>query len=434
MAQKKLSIAFATLGCKLNFAETSMIKAKNTDFEIVPFSLFSDIYVINSCTVTDIADKKGRNLISRARRQNPDAKIVVMGCQSQVSSEVISKIDGVSLVLGNKEKGRLYEYISSLKTNEEVQVYVENRNQLSEFQHAYSWGDRTRSFIKVQDGCNYFCNYCIIPYARGESRSAPISEIITEINELEQRGVNEIVLTGINIGDYGRNSESNLHQLLLKIQSNTKIPRIRISSLEPDLLTDPIIELIASDKRFLPHLHLPLQAGTNTMLKSMNRRYSVEFYASLINKTQQVIPDLCVGTDIIVGFPGETNDEFNEAYQYLSQLQLSYFHVFSYSLRKGTPAASMENQVLKIDKDLRSKKLHDLSSECKHTFYSSQLQKTKQVLFERIDKEGIAHGFTENYIPVEVLATQQIKKNTICNVKLIQINTENVTVKSDLYE
>jgi len=430
----KLLIAFTNLGCKLNFAETSYLQNKinKIEFTVVPFNSFADIYVINSCTVTETAEKKGRNVISKAYHLNPNAKIIVIGCQSQISPDAVSQLPGVTLVAGNAEKFDINNLLKKIHSVEpHKKIYVSTRDKISEFHSSVSFEGRTRCFIKVQDGCDYFCSYCIVPYARGKSRSDSVNNVISGIKEAEQRGVQEIILTGVNIGDFGKNTGESLYQLLKSIVSETSIPRIRISSVEPDLLNDEILDLVYGEARIMPHFHLPLQSGSDEILIAMRRRYNTGLFSDIVDKIRKKIPDAFIGVDVITGFPGESDLHYNETFDFLRHLDISALHVFPYSLRKGTKAAEIEEQIHSAIKTKRAKELLCLSDEKKATFYKRFRDKFCSVLVERISKEGYAKGFSENYIPVEIKSDNSLLKNKIVKVKITDI-TEDFKMQGEL--
>lgn len=415
----KIKVAFATLGCKLNFAETSGLKMSLPEdvCELVPFTSVADVYVVNTCTVTEAADKKGRNLISRAVRLNRNAKIIVVGCQSQVNADKVSELEGVTLVLGNQEKFSLAEYIHKFRSNNPDEViHVTERNKMNQFNTAVSQNDRTRCFIKIQDGCDYFCTYCIVPHARGRSRNAPVEDVLTQIRDARERGIVEVILTGVNTGDFGKTTGESLTDLMQAIMEKTDVPRLRLSSVEPDLLTNELIALYGAYHRLMPHIHLPLQSGSNDVLKLMKRRYNAEDFEDRVTRIIEAIPNAFIGVDVICGFPGETAQMFDETKAFLEKLPVSALHVFPYSARPGTPAASLENQVHPSEKERRTHELLALSDEKKLAFYLRFAGQKHKVLVEKISADGMAEGFTENYIPVIFPASKNIKKNTIIDV------------------
>ncbi len=440
-----MKVAFYTLGCKLNYAETSTLQrvAVENGYNVVPFSNSADVYVINTCTVTDIADKKCRNIIRKSIKQNSKAKVIVTGCYAQTNSDEISKIEGVSLIIGNTEKNKFASYLNNISdnhlgchteplsvayfdSNEAIPKQVQN-NEKNDFFAAYSIGDRTRSFLKVQDGCNYFCAYCTIPLARGRSRNASINEIVNQANEIAKKNIKEIVLTGINIGDFGHTTNETFFELIKELDKVNGIERYRISSIEPDLLKSEIIDFVKTSKKFVPHFHIPLQSGSENILKLMKRKYNITLFTERINYILKVMPNACIGLDVIVGFPGESEIEFNETYSLLKSLNISYFHVFSYSERENTLSAKLPNKVTPIEKEKRSKLLHQLSEEKKTIFYRKFIGNELGVLFESKNKDGKMYGFTDNYIKVEVPFVKELL-NKITKVKLLEFDKEKMIV------
>ena len=404
------TVAFQTLGCKLNFSETSTLARKfvAAGYERVPFEMKADVYIINTCSVTENADKKFTTLARQTRQRNPDAFLIAVGCYAQLQPEELSKEGSVDLVLGAKEKFDIISYLSDLSRPEQTQVHACAIEETDTYIGSYAIGDRTRAFLKVQDGCDYKCTYCTIPQARGISRSDTLENVIRQAKEIVDQGIKEIVLTGVNIGDYGKGEfgnkkhEHTFFELVQALDEVEGIERFRISSIEPNLLTEELIEFVAGSKRFAPHFHIPLQSGNNEILGQMRRRYQRELYVERVNKIKRLMPDACIGVDVIVGFPGESDQHFLDTYVFLVDLPVSYLHVFSYSERPNTPAAEMKNQVSKTIKNKRSKMLRGLSAKKRHAFYESQLQKTKTILFEAENKEGYIQGFTENYVKVRI--------------------------------
>jgi len=404
------TVAFQTLGCKLNFSETSTLARKfvAAGYERVPFEMKADVYVINTCSVTENADKKFTTLARQTRQRNPDAFLIAVGCYAQLQPEEIAKEHSVDLVLGAKEKFDIISYLGDLSRPEQTQVHACAIEETDTYVGSYAIGERTRAFLKVQDGCDYKCTYCTIPQARGISRSDTLDNVIRQAKEIFDQGIKEIVLTGVNIGDYGKGEfgnkkhEHTFFELIQALDEVKGIERFRISSIEPNLLTEELIEFVAHSKRFVPHFHIPLQSGNNEILGQMRRRYQRELYVDRVNKIKRLMPDACIGVDIIVGFPGESDQHFLDTYAFLVDLPVSYLHVFSYSERPNTPAAEMKNQVSKTIKNKRSKMLRGLSAKKQHAFYESQLQKTKTILFEAENKEGYIQGFTENYVKVRI--------------------------------
>ena len=404
------TVAFQTLGCKLNFSETSTLARKfvAAGYERVPFEMKADVYVINTCSVTENADKKFTALARQTRQRNPDAFLIAVGCYAQLQPEKLAKADSVDLVLGAKEKFNIISYMGDLSRLQQTQVYACAIDETDTYVGSYSIGERTRAFLKVQDGCDYKCTYCTIPQARGISRSDTLDNVIRQAKEIVDHGIKEIVLTGVNIGDYGKGEfgnkkhEHTFFELVQALDEVEGIKRFRISSIEPNLLSEELIEFVANSKRFAPHFHIPLQSGNNEILGRMRRRYQRELYVDRVNQIKRLMPDACIGVDVIVGFPGETDQHFLDTYTFLVDLPVSYLHVFSYSERPNTIAAKMKNQVSKKIKNKRSKMLRGLSAKKRHAFYESQLQKTKTILFEAENKEGYIEGFTENYVKVRM--------------------------------
>ena len=416
--------SFYTLGCKLNFSETSTIARdlENEGYARVEFESGADIYVINTCSVTDQADKKCRNIVRRALKYNPNAFIVVIGCYAQLKPTEISSIEGVDLVLGAQEKFNLKSFLLDIEKRKETQIENNHIKHVNEFYPGYSKGDRVRSFFKVQDGCNYFCSFCTIPLARGKSRSANVKETIVKAREIANSEVKEVVLTGVNIGDFGYGTKEKLIDLLVELDKLEQINRFRISSIEPDLLSNEIIEFVCKSKRFVPHFHIPLQSGSDKLLKSMRRRYDTELYKSRIEKIKTLMPKACIGVDVIVGYPGESVEEFNKTVHFLKSLPISYLHVFTYSERANTTAPRMGEIVPMEERRKRSKQLRILSLKLKQQFYQNNLGKTEKVLLEN-QEDGYHYGFTENYVKVK-LPVQKEQKNEIVNVQLNKINSD----------
>ena len=401
-------VAFHTLGCKLNFSETTTI-ARSFDasyFNIVPFESSAEIYVINTCSVTDNADRRLKGLVKKVLKQNPEGFIAAIGCYAQLQPDKIAEIDGVDLVLGASEKFKLIEYIHDLTKKDRGVIHSCEIGDVNFYESSYSLGDRTRAFLKVQDGCDYKCSYCTIPKARGISRSDTLENVIKNAQKIASSGLKEIVLTGVNIGDYGKGEFGNKkheHTFLDLIKALDSIKlnaRIRISSIEPNLLADNIINFVAKSKSFVPHFHIPLQSGNDKILKSMKRRYMSKLYADKITQIKNLIPHACIGSDVIVGYPGETHDDFLETYKFIKNQEISYLHVFTYSERPNTEASIMSGVVDKQTRHKRSKMLRALSIKKRRAFYESQLGKRFKVLFEGENKGGYIEGFTENYIKV----------------------------------
>ncbi|MCC7453674.1 MAG: tRNA (N(6)-L-threonylcarbamoyladenosine(37)-C(2))-methylthiotransferase MtaB [Crocinitomix sp.] len=397
-------VAFYTLGCKLNFSETSTI-ARNFEEEgyaKVDFSDSPDIFVINTCSVTENADKKCKQIVKQALKVNPNAFVAMIGCYAQLKPEEIGKIPGVDLVLGANEKFNILAHVEELEKQEFAKISAENIKVTQNFVPSFSMGDRTRSFLKVQDGCDYFCSFCTIPLARGKSRNASVAETLLEAEKIAKTDIKEVVLTGVNIGDFGQGEGENFLDLIKELDKVEGIERFRISSIEPNLLSNEVIEFVAQSNKFVPHFHIPLQAGSNTLLKAMRRKYLRELYAERVEKIKTLMPDACIGVDVIVGFPGETEVEFMETVNFLMDLEISYLHVFTYSERANTTAKKMDNAVPMAIRRERSQKLHLISDKKRRAFYESQEGKTKQVLFEAEENGGIMHGFSENYVKVSI--------------------------------
>lgn len=416
------TVAFYTLGCKLNFAETSSITRLLTDnnFKKVSFKSIADIYIINTCCVTEAAEKKSRNMINRAIAQSPDAIIIVTGCYAQLQIDKIAANEGVNLILGNNEKFNIIKHLEDLEKSKSNRVFPDNESNSGIFNHSFSIDERTRSFLKVQDGCDYRCSYCTVPNVRGESRNTYISEIIKQAEIIAKQDVKEVILTGINIGDFGKSTNEKFIELIKQLDKVEGIERFRISSIEPDLLTDEIINFVSTSKKFVHHFHIPLQSGSDTILKLMRRRYNSEFFTKKIKKIKSIIPDAAIGVDIITGFPNETETEFNETYNVLNNLDITYLHVFSYSERPNTDAINLGMKVTNIEKVRRNKLLHELSDIKKTTFYNSNLNKTAEVLFESSIHNGNMYGFTGNYIKVELPYNKEYV-NKVLTVKLEKI-------------
>ena len=412
-----------TLGCKVNFTETSMIarKFQEQGMSLVSIDEFADIYVINTCSVTENANTKCDRLVKKIRTINPDAYTVITGCYAQLKSKELSKNKNIDLIVGSDDKINIPNII---KNKIEDSVITSKVEDISSFKVSYSTGDRVRSFIKVQDGCDYNYTFCTIPLARGKSRSSRISDVIKLTNSLEGQGFKEIVLSGINLGDFGNGSDESCYQLLKELENSTKIPRIRVSSIEPNLLTDKIVDLLSSSERFMPHLHIPLQSGSDRILKLMKRRYSRDFYYNKIKKIKNKIPNISIGVDVIVGFPTETNEDFNQTYKLLSELEVAYLHVFTYSERENTMGMNMEPKVSQDTRNKRSKKLRELSDYLKSKFIIKNMNKNHTILIEGIDaQEG--HGYTENYIKVKI-DNYNTSINELVHVKPIMESSKHI--------
>ena len=429
------TVAFHTLGCKLNFAETSTIARlfKEKGFIKKSFLEPADVYVINTCSVTENADNECKSIVKSALLKNPEAFVAVVGCYAQLKPEEISKIEGVDVVLGATEKFKLLNYIHLSGKHLHAQIHNCEISDANFFVDAYSVGDRTRSFLKVQDGCDYSCTFCTIPLARGKSRSDLIENVIRNANKIASEGVKEIVLTGVNIGDFGKaqlitedfkkKKDITFLDLIMALDEVKGIERFRISSIEPNLLKDQIIEFVAKSKKFVPHFHIPLQSGSNVLLKLMKRRYHKELYADRINKIKTLMPDCCIGVDVIVGFPGETNELFLETYNYLNELDLSYLHVFTYSERDNTEAIDLPNQVSIVERKRRNKMLRILSAKKLRLFYEQQKGKILSVIFENENKKGFMYGFTQNYVKVKYPFDETLC-NSILNVTILDFDEE----------
>ncbi|AEE20131.1 tRNA (N(6)-L-threonylcarbamoyladenosine(37)-C(2))-methylthiotransferase MtaB [Dokdonia sp. 4H-3-7-5] len=435
MSSKK-KVAFYTLGCKLNFSETSTIARSfgQEGFDKVEFSEPADVYVINTCSVTENADKRFKSIVKQAQKVNPEGVTVAVGCYAQLKPEELADVDGVDLVLGATEKFNVTSYINDLLDNpdrskEGGEVHACEIQDADFYVSSYSIGDRTRAFLKVQDGCDYKCTYCTIPLARGISRSDTLQNVLDNASKIAAQDIKEIVLTGVNIGDYGKGEFGNKkheHTFLELVQELDKvegIERLRISSIEPNLLKNETIDVVSKSRTFVPHFHIPLQSGSNKILGLMRRRYQRELYVDRVAKIKEVMPQACIGVDVIVGFPGETDEDFLETYNFLTGLDISYLHVFTYSERDNTPAATMEGEVPKKVRSKRSKMLRGLSAKMRRAFYESQLNSMRTVLFESENKEGYIHGFTENYVKVKSPWNPELV-NTLHEVELTSIDDD----------
>lgn len=415
------TVALTTLGCKLNFSETSTISRqfKNVGYSIVRFDQFSDIYVINTCSVTENADKQFKSYVSKALKINQDAFIIAIGCYAQLKPEELANVNGVDLVLGSKEKFKILDYLNDFKKNQPGKIHSCEISETNFYRSSFSIGDRTRSFLKVQDGCDYKCTYCTIPLARGISRSDKLDNILRAAKEISDSGIKEIVLTGVNIGDYGKgefgnkNHENTFLELVTALDKVDGISRVRISSIEPNLLSNDIINFVSNSKKFVPHFHIPMQSGSDTILKLMKRRYLSKLYRDRINHVKQVMPNACIGADVIVGFPGENEEEFMETYNFIKSLDLSYLHVFTYSERDNTEALGLSNVVSSNIRSKRSKLLRALSVQLKRKFYMSQLGTIKNVLFEPENRNGFIYGFSNNYVRIKTPWRSSIKDKII---------------------
>ncbi|MEP0262746.1 tRNA (N(6)-L-threonylcarbamoyladenosine(37)-C(2))-methylthiotransferase MtaB [Dokdonia sp.] len=424
-------VAFYTLGCKLNFSETSTIARDftNEGFDRVDFSERADIYVINTCSVTENADKRFKTIVKQAQKANPEAFVAAVGCYAQLKPEQLVAVDGVDLVLGATEKFKITDYIHDLSKNDHGEVHSCEIEEADFYVGSYAVGDRTRAFLKVQDGCDYKCTYCTIPLARGISRSDTLTNVLKNASEIAAQNIKEIVLTGVNIGDYGKGEfgnkkhEHTFLELVTALDKVDGIERLRISSIEPNLLKNETIDVVAKSRAFVPHFHIPLQSGSNEILGLMKRRYRKELYVDRVTKIKEVMPHACIGVDVIVGFPGETDAHFLETYNFLNELDISYLHVFTYSERDNTEAATMEGVIPKNVRSKRSKMLRGLSVKKRRAFYESQLGTRRTVLFEGENKEGYIHGFTENYVKVKAPWNPEFV-NTLHEVDLTKIDDD----------
>jgi threonylcarbamoyladenosine tRNA methylthiotransferase MtaB len=422
-------VAFYTLGCKLNFSETSSIGRLFTDagYSVVDFTDGADVYVINTCSVTEHADKKCRKVVKEALKYAPNAYVTIVGCYAQLKPQEIAEIEGVDMVLGAAEKFRIVEFISDLTKQPKAIIHQQNIEKVNHnFIAAYSIGDRTRTFLKVQDGCDYPCTYCTIPLARGGSRSDTIENVVNRAAQIAASGVKEIVLTGVNLGDFGIRDgkrEDKFFDLVKALDEVEGIERIRISSIEPNLLSNEIIQFVATSKRFVPHFHIPLQSGSNKILGLMKRRYQRELYTERVATIKVLIPNCCIGVDVIVGFPGETQEDFLDTYQFLNGLDVSYLHVFTYSEREQTLAAELPGVIPGSTRADRSKMLHILSDKKRRAFYNSQLGTVGEVLFEDDQKNGYMHGFTKNYVKVRA-KYDPVMVNELKTVQLLSMNAD----------
>ena len=422
-------VAFYTLGCKLNFSETSTISRLFDDagYAKVDFEETPDIYVINTCSVTENADKKCKQLVKKALKINPNAFVAIIGCFAQLKPVEIGQIPGVDIVLGANEKFNLIEHIEKLESKpEETVIEFESIKNTKEFVPAFSYGDRTRSFLKVQDGCDYFCTFCTIPLARGKSRNASIAKTLEEAKKIALTDVKEVVLTGVNIGDFGQGGEETLFGLVKELDNVEGIERYRISSIEPNVLTNEIIHFSLNEsKRFVPHFHVPLQSGNNRLLKAMRRKYLRELYAERVSYIKSLRADACIGVDVIVGFPGETDEEFLDTINFLKDIDISYLHVFTYSERANTTAVKLGDPVPMAVRRERSKQLHILSEKKKRAFYEQNIGSIRSVLFEHEEDNGVMYGFTENYVKVK-MPYDAAMVNTFQSVKLTEIDRDGI--------
>ena len=429
--ENKKKVAFYTLGCKLNFSETSTIARNFQDegFERVDFEEVADMYVINTCSVTDNADKQFKQIVKKAMKLNDKAFVAAVGCYAQLKPEELAAVDGVDLVLGATEKFKITDYINDLSKNDMGEVHSCEIEEADFYVGSYSIGDRTRAFLKVQDGCDYKCTYCTIPLARGISRSDALENVLTNASEISKQGIKEIVLTGVNIGDYGKGEfgnkkhEHTFLDLVKALDEVEGIERLRISSIEPNLLKNETIDFVSKSRTFVPHFHIPLQSGSNDVLRKMKRRYLREVYTDRVKNIREVMPHACIGVDVIVGFPGETDEHFLETYHFLNDLDISYLHVFTYSERDNTEAIEMEGVVPANVRSKRSKMLRGLSVKKRRAFYESQIGTNRTALFESENKEGYIHGFTENYVKVKTPWNPELV-NTLHKIKLTKIDED----------
>ncbi|MEJ6735834.1 MAG: tRNA (N(6)-L-threonylcarbamoyladenosine(37)-C(2))-methylthiotransferase MtaB [Flavobacteriales bacterium] len=426
-------VALYTLGCKLNFSETSTVARmfEEEGFARVDFNDSPDVFVINTCSVTENADKKCKQLVKKALKINPDAFVAIIGCYAQLKPKEIAQIYGVDMVLGASEKFKIVEHFQNIEKKETALVFASKIKEVNEFVPSYSKGDRTRSFLKIQDGCDYFCTFCTIPLARGKSRNHSVAETVKVAKEVALTAAKEVILTGVNIGDFGQGDGENFFDLIQELDKIEGIERYRISSIEPNLLSSEIIEFVAKSNKFMPHFHIPLQSGSNKILKAMRRKYERELYVERVQLIKKLMPHACIGVDVIIGFPGETEEDFLETYNFLNELDVSYLHVFTYSERKNTTAIKMDGVVPKHERSKRSKMLHILSDKKRRFFYEQHIGKTYNVLFESEQHEAFLNGFTDNYVKVKVPFSadlqNQIKTVTLSNIDIdgvVKVNVE----------
>ena len=429
------TVAFYTLGCKLNFSETSSIGRQLTEagMKKVPFEAGADVYVVNTCSVTDNADKKCKKIVKEALRHNPNAFVAIVGCYAQLKPNEIAKIPGVDMVLGAAEKFNIENYLDDISKREVAVVKEGKIKEVLDYHASYSIGDRTRSFLKVQDGCDYFCSFCTIPLARGKSRSDTIENVAKQATEIVSQGIKEIVLTGVNTGDFGVDTDENFYQLLQALEKVEGLERIRISSIEPNLLTNEIIELVAQSKNIVPHFHIPLQSGSDKILQSMRRRYLTELYTSRAEKIKELMPHCCIGVDVIVGYPGEEHTDYVDTYNYLNDLNISYLHVFTYSERVNTTAYKLPGKVNLSERADRSKMLHVLSDKKRLAFYNEHIGNTYPVLWEAENDQDVMYGFTNNYIKVKTKYDPMLV-NEIIDVEITAIDTDDMVAKCKLLQ
>ncbi len=429
------TVAFYTLGCKLNFSETSSIGRQLTEagMQKVPFEAGADVYVVNTCSVTDNADKKCKKIVKEALRHNPNAFVAIVGCYAQLKPNEIAKIPGVDMVLGAAEKFNIENYLDDISKREVAVVKEGKIKEVLDYHASYSIGDRTRSFLKVQDGCDYFCSFCTIPLARGKSRSDTIENVVKQATEIVSQGIKEIVLTGVNTGDFGVDTDENFYQLLQALEKVEGLERIRISSIEPNLLTNEIIELVAQSKNIVPHFHIPLQSGSDKILQSMRRRYLTELYTSRVEKIKELMPHCCIGVDVIVGYPGEEHTDFIDTYNYLNELNISYLHVFTYSERVNTTAYKLPGKVNMSERADRSKMLHILSDKKRLAYYNEHIGNTYPVLWEAENDQDVMYGFTSNYIKVKTKYDPMLV-NEVTEVEITAIDTNDMVAKCKLLQ
>lgn len=422
-------VAYYTLGCKLNFSETSAISRSLTDngYAKVDFSELADYYIINTCSVTENADKKCKQIVKQAKKINPEAKVVIIGCYAQLKPEEIAQIKGVDLVLGANEKFRLHEHLENIENTDETKIIAGAIKEVGFYSEAFSYGERTRSFVKIQDGCDYFCSFCTIPLARGKSRSSSVEKTTALVKKVAQTKVKEIVLTGVNIGDFGKTEDGkkrtseNFFQLIQELDKIEEVERFRISSIEPNLLKTNIIKFVSKSKRFVPHFHIPLQSGSDNLLQLMRRKYDSDLYRKRVATIKELMPECCIGVDVIVGFPGETDEEFNKTMELLKELDISYLHVFTYSERANTRALQIEPVVPLEKRRERSKLLRSLSEKKRRAFYAQFENTVQDVLLEAENDDGLMYGFTKNYVKVAI-PYQEEYINTIQTIQLQELN------------
>lgn len=425
--------AFYTLGCKLNFSETSTIARNlhNGGYKTVQFHEKANVYVINTCSVTQNADNECKRIVKKAQKANPEGFVIIVGCYAQLKPKEIAEIPGVDMVLGAREKFNIVHFLDTLNKTTETQIHSCEIEEADFYESAHSIGDRTRAFLKVQDGCDYKCTYCTIPLARGISRSDTVENVLSKAQEISEQGIQEIVLTGVNIGDYGKGEfgnkkhEHTFMELCERLDAETSVHRLRISSIEPNLLKNELIEFTSTSQRFVPHFHIPLQSGSDVLLNKMKRRYNTNLYQERVSKIKEVMPHACIGVDIIVGFPGETDDEFFKTYNFINELDISYLHVFTYSERDNTEAIEFDGVVPVKTRKKRNKMLRILSEKKRMAFYQSQLGTTRKVVWEEENRNGMMYGYTENYIRVQTPYDEKLI-NQLMEVELVMLNPEGI--------